>query len=264
MTKAFQIAGWRAHYETAESKRITRLAWVATPNGHDSVGYCELLAHESGMAHYGAWNLILQVASKCPIRGLLVRDSGKVHSAMSIAMVTRGDLRTIEAAIPRLLEIGWLELVEHPAQPIAGAPQQTAGEATSTGEGITGQDITGEGSDAAPPLTRLGGGEQDSGQPDSRTAARRDRDRLKGILIAAGCTLKIGREDIMHEWVTTARGYSPEWIQRMLAIVPNPTRPSDLKSRLRKHHTEWENRPRSPPGGKAPIPDAPPQPQESA
>lgn len=131
--KAFSIVGWDDLYETAETKKLKNLSWVPTPNSHNSLGFCELLSHPNGMAHYGAWNLILQVASKCPVRGLLVSGRNKVHDARSIALITRGSERMIQEAIPRLVEIGWLaelELGESPGTP--GEDPGKTGEAPGT------------------------------------------------------------------------------------------------------------------------------------
>lgn len=114
-SRTLRIADWEGHYETNDSRKLKHLEWVKTPNSHDSIGFCEILSHPNGMAHYGAWNLILQLASKCPIRGLLVTGKGKAHDAHSIALVTRGNEKVISEAIVRLLAIGWLE--ESPEMP---------------------------------------------------------------------------------------------------------------------------------------------------
>lgn len=133
--KAYRIANWNDHYETAESRRIKALLWVATPNRHDSVGFCLLLRHPNGMAHYGAWNLILQVASKCSTRGLLTfgGKTPRPHTAATIANVSHGSQKVIEEVLPRLLELGWLEEVDIGAQQSAGQAQPIAGQATTTG-----------------------------------------------------------------------------------------------------------------------------------
>lgn len=89
------------------------------PNKHDGDGYSELMSLENGIEIYGAWALILQVASKCKEiapgcggRGTLLRDSARAHNAASIARQTRGNPKIFEMAIPILLAIGWLELSE--------------------------------------------------------------------------------------------------------------------------------------------------------
>lgn len=149
--KALRVKAWDAHFETAESRRIGRLAWVATPNSHDSIAYCELMAHPNGVAHYGAWNLILQIASRCTTRGLLVSGRNVPHTARSLALVSRCPEAIMAEAIPRLLDIGWLEEVDpDAAQPVAGRAQPSAGRPTTTGQDSTGQDTTGRGGQPPP------------------------------------------------------------------------------------------------------------------
>ncbi len=152
--KALRIADWKGNYETSESSRIKKLLWVATPNGHDSVNFRRLLKHPNGMAHYGAWNLILQTASKCSERGLLTfggTQHREPHTAETIADTTGGSEKIIAEAMVRLLEIGWLEEVDLNSLPSAGLALPSAGQATSTGRtGNTGQDRTGR-EETAPP-----------------------------------------------------------------------------------------------------------------
>lgn len=95
--------------------------WVPMPNKHDGDGFTDLMDHANGMAHYGAWALIAQVAAKCDPRGTLLRDyrtrvrdgaeSIKAYDFESLARVTRGSVKVFEEAIPRLISIGWLEIV---------------------------------------------------------------------------------------------------------------------------------------------------------
>lgn len=190
-----RIANWERHYETSESKRIKHLLWVATPNTHDSVGYRRLLKHPQGMAHYGAWNLILQTASKCSPRGLLAFGRAgrrEDHTAETLADVTGGSESIIREAISRLLEIGWLE--ECPAEslqsagqalPSAGHAQELSGQATSTGQG--GQGPQGgkdtPAANAPPP----------PGKPGERTKAT-----LRGLGLRA-------TDDTVQEWNQLAR-----------------------------------------------------------
>jgi len=105
-----RVTNWD-NFETAESRRVNRLSWVAVPNRHDGSSYCELLDNPNGVAHFGAWVLIVQVASKCPTRGTLVRPDGRPHDAASLARQTHGHPKVLREAIKRLLAIGWLEEV---------------------------------------------------------------------------------------------------------------------------------------------------------
>lgn len=170
--KALRIVAWDDHYESAESRRIkTTLSWVRTPNGHDSVSFRRLLKHPNGMAHFGAWNLILQIASKCSTRGLLTfGKKHEPHTAETIADLTGGSHKVIEEAIARLLEIGWLETID-PAdkQPSAVDALPSAGRPTDRGEEIRREERRGDG-DRACARTR----EPQPPQPDPLGDSMRD------------------------------------------------------------------------------------------
>jgi hypothetical protein len=185
--KAMRIANWDAHYETAESRRIKVTTWVATPNGHNSVNYRRLMKHANGMAHFGAWMLILQTASKCSPRGLLMFGSvghREAHTPETIADTTGASEKILAEAIERLLQIGWLEEVELDAQQAAGGAQQAAGLPTTTGEGRTREDMGGVGTPAAPPPPV---------KPGERTKAV-----LRGLGLRA-------TDDTAQEWADLAR-----------------------------------------------------------
>jgi hypothetical protein len=75
------IHHWDALYETYESKRLARgCSWVAVPNKHDGRGYRRLLREKDGVALFGAWVLMVEVASKCPVRGVLADLDGPLDS----------------------------------------------------------------------------------------------------------------------------------------------------------------------------------------
>ena len=109
--RLYRIVKWDENFENNRSRELKELAWVPVPNRHDGSGYLELVDHPDGAAHFGAWVLIVEVASKCSPRGTLLRSSGKPHDARSLAMMTRIPEAVFTAVLPRLLDIGWLELV---------------------------------------------------------------------------------------------------------------------------------------------------------
>lgn len=110
--EALVITNWDENFENNRTRGMKVMQWVPVPNKHDGTGYTELMDHENGMSHLGAWLTILQYASKCPVRGVLIDDRGRLVDSKSIARVTRGNRQIIDEAIPRLLDIGWLTLVD--------------------------------------------------------------------------------------------------------------------------------------------------------
>lgn len=109
--KILAVRDWSELYENCETRRRKQLGWVLTPNRHDSLAYCRLMAKgEEGCMIFGVWNVLLQLASRGTeeIRGYFVDDSGKPYSNVDISIKTRVPESALETAIPVLLEIGWL------------------------------------------------------------------------------------------------------------------------------------------------------------
>ena len=113
--KTYRIKNWNVHFENNKTRVIDNLRWVPVPNKHDGEGFLTIMEQEDGLVIYGCWHLILQVASKCRERGLLVRDDGTPHTAKSIAL--KSGCRQV-SAIVRALEfcaseqVGWIEVFE--------------------------------------------------------------------------------------------------------------------------------------------------------
>ena len=148
MTTFYRVRDWGKHFENNRTRELKKMDWVPVPNKHDGDGFTELLDHENGVAHYGAWHLILQVASKCDPRGTLLRDGaggGKIpHTPQSLARITHGNARVFEEAIERLVSIGWLEVCENPA-PSCGNPAPGCGRVPMERKGTEGNGTEGEG-----------------------------------------------------------------------------------------------------------------------
>ena len=124
---ALRIRGWDKHYENNRSRELKRPEWLPLPNTFDGRGYMELCDHPAGMSHYGAWCMLLAAASRMPTRGLLLSDSGHPLTLKDVARMTRGSQRTFEEALPRLIEIGWVEEVD--VQPVEGNADSEVGSA---------------------------------------------------------------------------------------------------------------------------------------
>ena len=115
----YSIVKWGDLYENNRTRELANLRWVPIPNSHDSDGYNELVDRKNGAALFGAWIAIVQLASRCKVRGTLTRDNGEPHDARSIARITRISQQCVEDALGVCLsECKWLEI---------NAPQQGAG-----------------------------------------------------------------------------------------------------------------------------------------
>ena len=138
----YSIAEWDSLYENHETRKRKTLFWVLVPNGHDSLGFCEIMERDDGLEVFGAWNLILQMASRCSTRGQLVNNKGRPYSARDIAKKSRTREASIENALGVLVEVGWLAAEgENDPQPkpkktragrASGESADTSGESAAT------------------------------------------------------------------------------------------------------------------------------------
>jgi len=126
----WRIRDWNELFENSRTRAYDRLGWVPIPNKHDGDGYTQLVDHEHGASHYGVWCLLVQVASKCKPRGTLIRDGGVPHDAESLSRLTRIGAHVFREAIPRFLEIRWLEDVDD--SDLSGGCQATSQERNGT------------------------------------------------------------------------------------------------------------------------------------
>lgn len=110
-----RIRDWDKHFENNRTRELKKLSWVPFPNKHDGDGYTELVDHKDGVAHFGCWCLICEVASKCDPRGTLLRDDKTPHTFETIARMTRASATDMRSAIERLISIGWIESCDNPA-----------------------------------------------------------------------------------------------------------------------------------------------------
>lgn len=135
--KYYRIVDWERHYENNRTRDLVHMSWVPMPNRWDGDGYTELMDHPNAAAHFGAWCSLVQVASRCEPRGSLLRSSRtKVrggseesilpHDVISLSRMTRIPELVFDEAIPRLINIGWIEELEIIPHEGAATPQEGA------------------------------------------------------------------------------------------------------------------------------------------
>lgn len=175
----YRIRDWQRYFENAQSRKLKRLDWVAIPNKTDGEGYTALVDHPNGAAHLGAWYAIVEAASKQTPRGNLPagigHDSGGKSQRISricqsLGRMSRLPPKVFEEALPRLVDIGWIEAVQddqvvtnqQTVRDLVAESANVSGESAnvvaesaitsakvvSTGKGIELQGITGNGTTA--------------------------------------------------------------------------------------------------------------------
>jgi hypothetical protein len=111
MKPTYSIVNWAEIYENNRSRELVNMRWVPIPNCHDGDGYIDLVDRKNGAALFGAWIAIVQLASRCKVRGVLTRDSGEPHDSKTIARVTRISEAIIEEALEVCQKVcKWLEM----------------------------------------------------------------------------------------------------------------------------------------------------------
>ena len=106
----YVVKDWGKIYENNRSRVIDDLRWVPIPNKHDSLGFSTLIREKNGVALYGAWCLIIQVASKCRPRGRLVNRDGVPLTARAIGVMTGAPPEIIQDCLDLVTrpEIAWI------------------------------------------------------------------------------------------------------------------------------------------------------------
>jgi len=110
--RIYRVRDWDKHFEKAQTRRCGRMTWIAVPNKHDGKSYRRIMRHDRQAELLAAWVLILQVASKCDPRGVLI-DDGRPLDAEDLADATGLHAEAFELAFDVLTQdrIGWLEVV---------------------------------------------------------------------------------------------------------------------------------------------------------
>jgi len=125
----YRICNWNHRFENSSSRKLKRLDWVALPNAMDIEGYIVLVDHPNGAAHFGAWIAIVQIASKQDPRGTL--PNGKTSQSLggicqSLGRISRLPAGLFEEVLPRLIEIGFLEISAESPGTSADSPGTSA------------------------------------------------------------------------------------------------------------------------------------------
>jgi hypothetical protein len=222
--KYYNVRGFAAEFETSESRKLKHLPWIALPTKQEGDGYTELMDHPNGCAHFGAWTAILQLAAKCSPRGALIRDLGGrklAHDYKSISRITRVPESILAEAIPRLMELGWLEELEL-ASTCDNLPTHAR---VPADDGIlpgaqdrTGQDITGQERTDPPPAQEVG--------EKGKTAD----DGLREFLKENRCKTDRAGESILDEWRVVCKGLKPKTVREIIEQAkPGIQWPSEFK-----------------------------------
>ena len=97
--KLYRIHNWNELYENNRSRNVTDLSWVKLPNRHDGEHFSAIMAHKDGAEIFAAFVLMVEVASKCDPRGILIKDNKIPHTPLSLSLKTRAPAKWFEKAL---------------------------------------------------------------------------------------------------------------------------------------------------------------------
>ena len=108
--KIYEITNWNQHFEKAQtrSKPVAKHSWVAMPNKHEGLGFKKIMRDDRGLEIFAVWILLVQIASKAPIRGRLADEDGEPYSFDDLALYACCKTEAIEYAIPFLVSLKWV------------------------------------------------------------------------------------------------------------------------------------------------------------
>ena len=104
----YRILRWAEIYETAYSRKLKQLSWVAIPVDLTSRGYLYLVRQPNGFALFGCWLAIVELAATMPTRGDLIGQSGRAFSAGDISDAIRADEVLVISTIKAVVSVGWM------------------------------------------------------------------------------------------------------------------------------------------------------------
>lgn len=155
MTKLlYSIRDWDDHFEVSQSRKLKTLSWVGIPCKHDGKSFRRLMLMPDGVEIFGAWILIVQVAAKCPVRGVLADPDGPLEPS-DLAIKTGCPEELFDKALKTLSDnrIGWIVVASWES---AGSvlPLQTDRQNKPTNQPAPAENVVASGSQAG---GRVGG-----------------------------------------------------------------------------------------------------------
>lgn len=105
----YSVVDWDRYFENAASRKVNFPRWVPMPNQHDGARFRRLSKHPQAEIVYAAWCLIVQVASRCPVRGVLENEHGP-FTAEDLEDKTgfKSSIFTLAFSVLTRPDIGWL------------------------------------------------------------------------------------------------------------------------------------------------------------
>ena len=104
-----EIVDWNENFEISESRRHNVNKWLPLPNKMDGLGFRRLVMEKDKHIIFSAWILLIQLASKMPVRGILESDTGPLDYT-DMEVMTGFPAKSFKTAVDFLKQpkIGWI------------------------------------------------------------------------------------------------------------------------------------------------------------
>ena len=103
-----RITNWSEHFENNRSREVKFMRWVPVPNDLSSYGLRQISQEKDAAAIFGAFILMVEVASVCEPRGDLIRSTGEPYDSASLSMKTGFPKSSFDRAIAVCSRLGWV------------------------------------------------------------------------------------------------------------------------------------------------------------
>lgn len=105
----YVIKDWDKNFENAQSRKVEQLQWVPLPNKHDGKGFRRIAAMAKRCEILSGWVLVVELASKMPVRGVLADADGDLTCTdMAIKTGFPESIFTIAIEALKDPKIGWV------------------------------------------------------------------------------------------------------------------------------------------------------------
>lgn len=121
-----RIVNWNKHFENSRSRQRKQCYYCCLPSKTEGDGYIQLTESEHPAEVYTAWVSMALIVSRQYIDtdkdeardGTLITSTGVPHTAATLAIKSRFPEKIFKHAIPILITIGWLEVIDGTKAPV--------------------------------------------------------------------------------------------------------------------------------------------------
>jgi len=122
----YRIKNWNEIYENNRTRALKNMMWLPLPIKLNGYGYTLIMEEKEGLALFGGFVVLLEIASQCTPRGTFITKNKIPHDSAALVRLSRMKVRDCEKVLDyHLTQTKWLELID--LETGAVIPQEGAG-----------------------------------------------------------------------------------------------------------------------------------------